>query len=308
MKDKKEKISVLYSDIKDSPCPHCKKSTFPINPELMEKYFRKDKIQCPHCDTELDLWQMLYRHFEWGHPSYFYALIGGINSWIKIFLKPNKTLTLDFIKLGMPHDAKILNLGYTPNAQGVFPIELHGNTPIRHIIPKTIHLFGKPFNEIEEDVETPIIVSVDWIPMDENNELWYNLIEAFESFACGQFKSTIIPANVAIESKLYSILLNYFENLCGKEKSNDFLSNAATYSHQLNILLPLLSDKFNFPRLPEFITGNLNRLRRLRNELAHKGSTTNIEKKECANLLLSTVFCMSYLILFEKKLNKVKEI
>lgn len=250
---------------------------------------------------------MLYRHFEWEHSSYFFALIGGINSWIKIYLKPNETLTLDFVRLGIPKDAKILHLGYTPNGQGVFPVELHGNTPIRHIIPKKIQLFGKPFGDIEsEDQEIPIIVSVDWIPMDENNELWYNLIEAFEAFAVGQYKSTIIPANVAIESKLYSILLNYFENLCSKEKSTDFLSNAATYSYQLNILLPLLSDKIDFPKLPEFIVGNLNRLRKLRNDIAHKGSTAKINKNECSNLLLSTVFCMSYLILFEKELNKLR--
>jgi len=102
-------------------------------------------------------------------------------------------------------------------------------------------------------------------------------------------------------------MVNYFEKICGKERSTDFLNNAATYSYQLNILLPLLSDKISFPNLPTSIMGNLNRLKKLRNELAHKGSTVNIDKKECANLLLSAVFCMSYLILFEKELNKSLE-
>lgn len=302
MVEEKDKISVLYSHIEVYPCPECKKSAYSLDLDLMEKYFYQKPISCPHCKSMLNLWDMLINFLELGYSTYVYALIGGINSTIKLLLKPNETITLDFEKLGMPKGAKILHLGYTPNAPGLFPVELHGNTPLRYIIPKKILIFGRPVGETDFEKEVPVIVGVDWVPMNDDNDIWYNLIEAFEALGKGQFTSTIIPANVTVEAKLYSIMVNYFENICGKERSIDFLNNAATYSYQLNVLLPLLSDKISFPNLPTSIVGNLNRLRNLRNELAHKGSTAVFEKKECITLLLSTFFCMSYLILFEKKL------
>lgn len=85
-----------------------------------------------------------------------------------------------------------------------------------------------------------------------------------------------------------------------KKRIEDFLDSRATYSHQLNILLLLVASTFSFPKLPDNIRGNLNRLRDLRNDLAHKGaSEVPIAKEDCANLLNTAVFGLGYLSILE---------
>ena len=54
-----------------------------------------------------------------------------------------------------------------------------------------------------------------------------------------------------------------------KERRGRFLNDEATYSAQLEVLLPIVCDAAGLPRLPPDIAGALKRLRRLRNQAAH---------------------------------------
>ena len=74
-----------------------------------------------------------------------------------------------------------------------------------------------------------------------------------------------------------------------------FLDDAATYSHQLNVLLPLVAEWSRVPHLPDHIRGALNRLRRLRNDIAHRGKPEALlTPAEAAEVLCAALFGFRY--------------
>jgi hypothetical protein len=115
--------------------------------------------------------------------------------------------------------------------------------------------------------------------------------------------TSVVPANVAVESSLSITLNNYLPQHVGKERTKSFLKDAATYSHQLNVVLPILVGLLKLPSLPEQIRGLLNSLRGLRNDIAHLGATENpIGKEQCAELLCAALFGFQYVLLLQRKL------
>lgn len=298
------KIKLLSTDQKGTPCSECHAFSFEINSEIFENYFEDKELICPECSAKLNLWKLLFRHFEWNFSTYLYTVVGANNSWVEIKMKRNEIFFLDLNEIGINDSAKILSITYVPQELGLIPVELHGNSPVRHFISNKIHLYGRPTGEITD--ETRVLVSVDWVENYMENSFWQNLIEAVEAFSIGKLSSAVVPANVAVESKLTPIILKYFESMISKKRAEDFLSQAATYSHQLNILLPLIAKIHNFPKLPDFIRGHLNSLRGLRNEIAHQGKLQSVNEKTIAELLCSATFGLTYLNLLEKKLNIAK--
>lgn len=292
-------IQLLSTTKNGTPCSECKAYSFSITDRLFEDYFFNIELICPKCSAKLNLWDLLHRHFEWNFSSYLYSVVGANNTWAEFKMKPNEIFVLDLEKIGIDDKAKILTVGYTPQGDGIMPLEIHGNQPIRHFIPNKIYLYGKPFGEPKEEVR--VVVAIDWVENDSENALWQNLIEAVEAFSVNKFSSAIIPANVAVESRLTPIISKYLEEIVSKKRVESFLTQGATYSHQLNILLPLLAKVHNFPILSDFIRGNLNALRGFRNELAHKGKLT-IDKPTVATALCSATFGLTYLNIFEKYL------
>jgi hypothetical protein len=209
-------------------------------------------------------------------------------------MKPAEVTKLDLAECGIPANARILELGYTAQGNGLVPVELHGNVPLRHIIPHTVYLYGRPFGEPEPD--TAVLVAVLWVPQSEGEESWNNLVLAFESFHCKAFDSVIIPANVAVEAKLNRVLFQTLSSCAAKDRVDRFLADAATYGHQLNVLLPFVSSLMELPALPDHIRGILNRLRRNRNELAHKGNLLSpTSEREAAEFLCASFFSLVYL-------------
>jgi hypothetical protein len=297
------KYDLLHTEIYQTPCPECKAISFPITQENLSNYFHKIKMKCSNCETNLDWWALLLRHFEWDVPSYTYAIVGGFTTSLRIFMKPNEIFNLDLEQIGIPKQSKILQTSYTPNGSGLFPVELHGNTPPRHYIPNIINLYGRPFGEPTD--ETPVAVQINWSEKSDNNQIWENLINAVESFTLKDYNGCVIPSNVSVESTLNNIMTRYFSAFAAKDRVEDFLSSGATYSYQLNILLPLIAHYNDFPKIPDFIRGNLNRLRAYRNSLAHTGKTEKqIDKKTASELVCSASFALSYLNLLEEKMSK----
>lgn len=296
------KYDLLHTEIYQTPCPECKAISFPITNENLSNYFHGIKMNCPKCNANLDWWSLLLRHFDWEVPSYTYAIVGGFTTSLRIYMKVGEIFTLNLEEIGIPKESKILQISYTPNGNGLFPIELHGNTPARHYIPNIINLYGRPMGE--PSGETPVAVQINWAEKLNDNQIWENIINAVESFTVKDYNSCIIPSNVSVESTLHNIMTKYFSPFSAKDRVEDFLNNGATYSHQLNLLLPLIAHSNSFPKMPDNIRGNLNKLRGYRNSLAHKGKTDKqIDKKTVSELICSAAFGLSYLNLLEEKIN-----
>jgi len=147
-----------------------------------------------------------------------------------------------------------------------------------------------------KNTRTKCAVLVVWIPRTEGNEAWQNLVDAFEAYEQNRFESSLIPANSAVESLLNRLLSDFLSGNISKERVDDFLENAATYSYQLNVLLPGLLKSTDAPNLSSPIRGFLNRLRKLRNDMAHRGKTDSpLGKDETAELLCAALFGFHYI-------------
>ena len=288
----------ILTQVPETYCPECKAYPFQINLKNLRKYFYSEPIICGKCGAKIDWWSTLLRHLDWQFPDDVFGLIGALVTRFNVEMKRNESIAIDFESFGIPTNSKILSIGYSPNG-GLIPLEVHGNAPRRHFNPHKIALFGMPFGDPTDSTE--VIVSANWIIDSFADNAWQNLIQAFEAYAIFKYSVAIIPANVAVESTLYNIMQTFLVRYSSKKRIEDFLDSRATYSHQLNILLPLVANTFSFPKLPDNIRGNLNRLRNLRNDLAHKGaSEIPIAKADCANLLTAAVFGLGYLSILEK--------
>jgi hypothetical protein len=94
---------------------------------------------------------------------------------------------------------------------------------------------------------------------------------------------------------LSPVLTDAIELFCSKSRVNGFLREAATYSHQLNIVLPLLCRIFQAPMLSDVILGELNRLNKVRNQIVHTGFPEHpLERAETARLLAAAFFGFWY--------------
>src|ERR1700674_4573674 len=86
------------------------------------------------------------------------------------------------------------------------------------------------------------------------------------------------------------------ERRLSSARVSDFVRDGLTSSVVLNVILPLLCDLSNVKRLPDSIRGELNRLRKLRNELVHDGLNKDAVSKQLATeMLCATVFGFEYL-------------
>ena len=289
--------------IPDVPCSECKAASFTVDSINLRKYFFSEPIVCSNCKSKLNWWNLLLQHTELRFPFYLFGMVGALDTLMVVRMKPNEVFELDLSEVQIPTDAHVLQINYTPNGEGLFPVEVHGNSPIRHFTPHKIHLFGRPFGKPAES--TPVAISVCWVQTTFTEESWQNLVHAFEAYSIDRFPSAIIPANVAVESRLTRVLQEYFTKFAAKDRVDDFLETRATYSYQLNVLLPVLTHWVNFPQLPDHIRGQLNRLRDLRNDIAHKGKLdSELDKSSCANLVCAAAFGFGYVELLEDHLRR----
>jgi hypothetical protein len=291
-------IDFHRTTIPSTPCSECKAASLPLDSEYLGRYFHSVKIACSNCNAELDWWKLLLRHLEWNIPFYVYGLVGALDTLLTLKMKPNELITLDLVEVGIPPDAKILHISYTPNGKGLFPVEVHGNAPIRHFTPHKIWLYGRPLGEPEGEI--PVTVSVAWVNTTLTEESWQNLIQAVEAYSIADYQRSIIPANVSVEAKLNQLMQTYLTKYASAKRVEEFLETRATYSYQLNVLLPVLTSHVHFPELPEHIRGKLNDLRNHRNDIAHKGKLEKeLDKPASAQLLCAAVFGLGYMNLLE---------
>lgn len=292
-------------------CPHCGKSQGEFV-KINFDYFYGARPHCIQCGSKIDWWEAILKTVkqEANILCDVLAPIGARIILLQFFLKPGKILTINFDDHDIPEDANILEIDYSPqcdfdNQAALFPIEMHGNTPLRHTIEHKIRLYPRPIIEDRAPQETRLIVMVTWVPKTPDDEVWQYLVDAFEAYSRDHFQNCILPANVAVESKLMRLLSRYLTQFCSKKRTDDFLENGATYSHQLNVLLPLAAGQLGLPLLPDHIRGLLNRLRVHRNEVAHSGQTEQeISKDSASELIVAALFGFHYLSLFESKLNE----
>lgn len=232
-----------------------------------------------------------------------FAFIGAQTLLFQLLLKNGQRTIYRFSDYGIPQDAKILYVNYTPSGGGLFPLEVHGNVPTTRFLSNEVVLYPMPFAADKPPEDTEVNVMVSWVPRTASDESWQSLVDAFEAYAHARYSSMVVPANVAVESTLSRVLTGYLERFVSKKHIENFLENAATYGHQLNVLLPVIASLKSLPLLPDHIRGALNKLRDLRNDLAHAGTLKQpLDSHTAAEALCGALFGIYYVRYIEDQL------
>ena len=284
-------------------CPKCN-APLTVENKDYENYFNNEIKICDRCNEQIDWWLTILKTIKINLMSnQVFSTLGLPSKIITIKIKANEKIKLKFADHDIPTTARILYVNYTPQGGSLFPIEIHGNIPYRRSPLNEITLFPVPIsNDVDVLDSTEVSVFVTWINEQTEEAPLLNLVDAFEAYSLKNYTDPIVPANIAVEFKINYILTEILTRVINKRKKvDDFLTSAATYSYQLNIILPLITNLKNIPPLSKDIIGLLDRLRRLRNQIAHTGKTENeITKNDIAELLSAAVFGYYYTLFIEK--------
>lgn len=286
------------------PCATCNQ---PLNnKQLYRNYFQNLPQECGHTiDNLFELIKKALNDQSVIKNICPYSVIGLPALVFVAKLCTSSVSELDLEKF-LPVSADILDILYTPNSNGdgysFFPIEVHGNRPLRRIIPKKIYLYPRIIRH-SNSKSSPL----PFYNCDMHVTYWDNfnnketdsyivecLIDALSSFLACKYKKTIIPLHNAVEIKL-------------KEIAGDI----AQYSKKLDfrpaldiVLLYSANIKINKPK--DSILNWLINLNKQRNKLIHQGKTANnkITKSHIDSLFAAAILFLEYLKFLESYIDK----
>jgi hypothetical protein len=253
-------------------------------------------VKCPSCGVEIEPWRFVREMFNESWPSTLFAALGAKSQQFTTKLFLNSETRYNLYAEGLPKDAVILEINYIP--EGMFCAEMGG--ALRRQRPRggLLQLYGHHTYTIADSGKTKGIVrlSVTWVHSSPEDVAWRNLVDAFDAFADRDFEDAVIPANVAVEAKLYPFIEREFTGVTTPDRLRSFLETGATYSHQLNVLLPLITRYFRLPALDSTVQRYLNELRKARNDIAHRGrADPTITKDRAADFLTAAVLGFRYI-------------
>jgi hypothetical protein len=274
-------------------CPSCSFVLPPLK-ECAKEYFEKGFVKCEECSARVDVWQVALARVDWAaHTDEVLVGIGATRTVFTETIEAGKSHTIHLPKYGVPADATVLAMVYTPQGGGVFPIEWHGNRPRRRLIGTDIIVIGVP--AMGEGPESSVAIAAIWVPKEES-DAWSYLTQAFEMFSARQYAQVLGPAQSAVEISLMPIVSEVLERHAAAENVKSLIEGGnLTYGHVLNVLLPFMCAQADIPVLPDPIRGLLNRLRKLRNELVHKGkSPGTVGAEDAGQCLCAAAFGFEY--------------
>jgi hypothetical protein len=293
--------SDIYTLAHAGGCPQCH-YVYPPIWEAAPAYFEQGFVECGECKTKADLWQVVLarictRPFL---PVSALEQIGATRTGFTHIIEADKYHEIHLESVGIPGDAKILLVGYSPQGSSdggvVFPIELHGNVPQRKI-GNVLRLLGRPMVSGDGTVGTvnPVSIWVLWVHQDTKEDGWPYLMDAFEALAREEYNRVIVPAQSAVEITLMPVVRELFERHSSVEHVRSFMGDRLTFGNVINIVLPFMCSQAGVPKMPDSVRGAMNKLRQLRNDLVHSGERrASITKAESGEALGAAVFGFEY--------------
>lgn len=152
--------------------------------------------------------------------------------------------------------------------------------------------------------------TVTWAHHDSDDDGRRSLNRALLAMADGRLEEAMVPANVAVEVTLANVLQERLRVLGVSEKRiKPFMTDAATYSHQLNVLLPVVLAGTGAPPLPDDLRGILNRLRDLRNSVGHRGKAKEpLTRETVGECVAGAIFGFHYVRLAAESLGLRRDV
>lgn len=152
----------------------------------------------------------------------------------------------------------------------VTAVEWHPNDPTHSPRGTLLQLVAIPVLEGSLPRVGPVLINVTWIRGEDSDE-WSYLVTAFDAAAKRDYAPSLVFAQSAVEISLLPVVEDRLLVHASADRVDRFLAEALTYSHALNVMLPYFCGEAGVPRMPDPVRGALNKLRKTRNAIIHKG-------------------------------------
>lgn len=275
------------------PCPHCG-IVYNLAAFFPQAYYSDVETQCSRCHTTFDFWKIALDSLTKRSAllrTFAASFIGAQQAFFEIDLAPDQVREVTFAEYGVPEDARILYLNYTVEGGGVWPVELHGNEPIRRTTPAAIALYGRPLPKSEGgQAQNKVNIFVTFVVHSPEEHALSNLAAAFDAFLREDYEAVVVPAAVAVEDTMVRLV-------------NDYLSaNGFPTKYRPNklvireIILPLACSLKALPSQRTHISALIKALWKHRDDMAHTGRLENsLDSDKAAELLCAAMFEVNYL-------------
>lgn len=257
-------------------------------------FYGKNSIACNNCKRKLglSLWNIILNQLKTKNPFVIFSAIGAAHIVFRTTLKPGEMKSVNLEDYGLPKGGRILFINYTPHGGGLIPCEImFGNSPSRSVIPRIVKMYSFPVQGKKPE-DTTLSILVIWVPIDDD-ESWKHLVNAFEYFSDKNYKSMIVPAHIAVETRITKVLQKILIKTSSKENVENCITQS--FSNNLNVILPAILKPRNVSMIDDDIRGKLNRLRDLRNDMVHEGRLKcDLNDNDAAELICSAIFGFYY--------------
>jgi hypothetical protein len=262
---------------------------------------------CPVCGQLIDVWMNTLLALTSDKGLAIASQVGARHTAIAYRLPVGTPTGFDVRDKGVPKDATILRIRHTAGlANGVSIVDIDGNDSAR--APSfTVRVLGVALAE-GASTEMQATTTVTWAHHDADDDGRRSLNQALMAIADGRLEEAIIPANVPVEVTLAAVLEEHLRDIgVSNTRLTPFLRDAATYSHQLNVLLPIVLWGTGVPLLAPHLVGVLNRLRGLRNGIGHRGKSEQpLTRAVIGECVAAAVFGFHYARLAGELLSAVR--
>ena len=296
-----DSIEFPFTESYSGACPACR-FVIPALGEVSATYFENGFVKCSNCEHKIDLWKAtLERVIRLAGFSHSLAALGPRVTHLKLRLRAHQTIELDLTRHGVSEGATVLSMIYTPQGGNCIPLETHSNMPHRRFRGTKTYLYGVQMRTsdgepIEEEfLGENISVVVLWAPVEDSDVPWLYLVDAIEALTLGRLSQAIVPAHAAAEISITPVVRQFLLKYSARESVERLLKQELGFSSILNVVVPLVCALVSAKPLPDEIRGNLNTLRKLRNEFVHDGVLpSQVNPQQVRQLLCAAAFGFEY--------------
>lgn len=290
-------------------CPKCR--NYESSPSdifgsdyLKDVYNLRNNIKCEKCHSnhliyeQEEFFKVLTQIIEASFFNNIYQVLGSKNSVGIASMRENEINHVDLKDLGLPENAKILDINLTSNGY-LTPLKFIPNNPrfMKSINDKILTFYPVQMPDVEKISDRKdLVISVQWFLLDENDISDINLLQAIDNYIDNKPYELIMNANRCLELLCNQICFKEFiknnDSSNNKKNVEDFLVTGATYGHQLKYLLNLICKANNLKLIEKELITRIDLLRKLRNDIAHRGQLKNnreLTKKEKEEILSITI-------------------
>lgn len=266
---------------------------------------------CQFCGISYKPLDAHLRHTATGKTEFFsflsFGMLGESTTRFNYKLKVGEVKEIKFAVIGIPDDAKVIRMYQTrrlndgeeaitgTRAAGkfAFPSMVQQKMSLGEEMHSRVTVVGVPWQPpiaTANQEEATISVELSWLSA-KNAEVYGSLFSALKAFYRGSYTEAIISANASVERALYRVCDSALKDGFGLNKRREFLESQCTYSGQLNFLCKIICKWKLSGSVPDELIGQLNRMRSLRNQAAHRGEFDKaIAEDEIYKLICVAIF------------------